>query len=221
MAFEPTPNRSNPVANAYLAPPAENGACFGPHGSCAGSGKRGSQQPAGNKFNRELRGEGSFPAQARPGFPGLGAGTGNPRSSRSPTRVLVWLVILLGLAALVLIPIVKAAWRGRRLHRVGDPRERVITIFSVFSGEAAEVGLGRSEGETIDEYRVRLERSVAFSDGHLGRLSGAAVRAAYSPRSVDNDDAVEAAADARVAIRDIRREAGIVRRVMGIYRPTL
>jgi len=60
---------------------------------------------------------------------------------------------------------------------------------------------------------------VSFSDGHLHRLATATARAAYAERDPDATQADAATEDARTAIRDLRKDAGLVRRVTGIYRP--
>ena len=67
----------------------------------------------------------------------------------------------------------------------------------------------------------RLAAAVRFSDGHLDRLTAAAIRAAYSGRPTTEAEAREALRDARTAIRDIRSDAGLVRRLRGVYRPGL
>jgi Domain of unknown function (DUF4129) len=81
------------------------------------------------------------------------------------------------------------------------------------------VGFGRRPGETLTEYRRRLSERVRFSNGHLTRLTSAVERAAYAEDGIDETTARAALADARVAIRDVRREAGLSRRVLGVYRP--
>jgi hypothetical protein len=97
----------------------------------------------------------------------------------------------------------------------------VLAAYRVFDGEAADVGLGRRDGETIQEHRARLVSSVAFSDGHLGRLTSLAARAAYAPEAPSRSDADASAEDARLAIHDLRKEAGLFRRITGTYRPGL
>ncbi len=134
--------------------------------------------------------------------------------------------ISLGLLAafalfLIVMPIVKTVMRRRILRRSREPREHVLAAYRVFDGEAADIGLGRREGETIEEHRARLAASIAFSDGHLGRLTTLAVRAAYAPESPSRSDADASTEDARKAIRDLRKEAGLLRRITGTYRPGL
>ena len=132
--------------------------------------------------------------------------------------------ILLGLLAvvallLVLVPIVKSVWRRTLLRRSRPPRERVLAAYRVFDGEATDLGLGRHDGETVEEHRARLAAAIAFSDGHLGRLTAATARAAYAARPPTSQEAREVAEDARRAIRDLRRDAGWLRRAVGTYRP--
>jgi transglutaminase-like putative cysteine protease len=122
---------------------------------------------------------------------------------------------------LIVMPIVKAVMRRRLLRTSREPREHVLAAYRVFDGEAADIGLGRREGETIEEHRARLMASVAFSDGHLGRLTSQAVRAAYASEGPSRSDADASAEDARLAIRDLRKEAGLLRRITGTYRPGL
>jgi hypothetical protein len=129
-------------------------------------------------------------------------------------------IVLVALGALlVVVPIAKGAWRYRALHRRREPREAVLAAYRVFDGEAADLGLGRADGETLMEYRDRIGSKVRFSDGHLTALTGAAMRAAYSADPVAREDAQEAARAAQTAIRDMRRNTALVRRLTGVYRP--
>jgi hypothetical protein len=50
-------------------------------------------------------------------------------------------------------------------------------------------------------------------------LTAAATRAAYAEDGIEPDDARDALRDARIAIRDVRKQTGLARRVMGVYRP--
>jgi hypothetical protein len=122
---------------------------------------------------------------------------------------------------LIVVPIVKWILRRRVLARAGEPRARVLAAYRVFDGEAADLGMGRRDGETLEEHRARLAETVAFSDGHLVRLTDATARAAYAPDPPTREEAEHIARDARVAVRDLRRDAGVARRILGIYRPGL
>jgi hypothetical protein len=119
------------------------------------------------------------------------------------------------------IPVGKGLWRRRELRRKGPARQRVLAAYRVFDGEIADVGLGRHDGETLEEQRARLSALVAFSDGHLGRLTDLATRAAYSGADPSDEDADRAVEDARKAASDVRRSVGLGRRIVGVYRPGL
>jgi transglutaminase-like putative cysteine protease len=136
-----------------------------------------------------------------------------------PLRPVLAVLGLLVLALIVLVPIVKATLRRRMLHHGHDPRMLVLTAYRVFDGEAADVGMGRRPGETIAEHRARLASTVRFSDGHLDRLAAATESAAYSEATVDTETVRAARHDAKVAIKDVWRHAGPVRRLLGLYRP--
>jgi transglutaminase-like putative cysteine protease len=134
--------------------------------------------------------------------------------------IFLGLLILLGVL-LIVVPIVKSAWRRRLLRRSREPRDHVLAAYRVFDGEAADLGLGRREGETLDEHRARLAAAIAFTDGHLGRLTSLATRAAYASEAPTREEANASVDDARKAIRELRRDAGIIRRIVGTYRPGL
>jgi transglutaminase-like putative cysteine protease len=236
LPFEPTPRRPNPVAQitgSYLNPattvadvdrPAGDGGgggtttdgATGP-ASCLVAGRR---VPINNRLCNEVGqtapdrfgGHGGFGAERFPfARPDDGYGI--------PIRLVLSILLLLGLVLLVLVPTAKWAVRLRIAHRHAPPREMVLAAFRLFDGEAADVGLGRRPGETLSEYRGRLDERVRFSDGHLGRLTGAVTRAAYAGGDIDDDEAHTALHDARVAIRDVRKDAGLARRLLGVYRP--
>jgi hypothetical protein len=95
----------------------------------------------------------------------------------------------------------------------------VLAAFDVFERGAADLGLGRREGETLNEYRGRLHGAVRFSDGRLERLTGLADVTLYSRRDPDGGDAERALADARAMAADIRKEVGRIRVLAGALRP--
>jgi transglutaminase-like putative cysteine protease len=231
LPFEPTPTRPNPIAEpgTYLNPTAPTAGVSEGGGQQIQTGLRG----AGGDYCQEVRplpGQLCKLEQLRParggssGLPrhllgGLGEGAQAEPGYSVPYRWIL-LGLLAGLGALLLlVPLVKSVWRRTLLRRSSEPRERVLAAYRVFDGEATDLGLGRREGETLEEHRARLAATVAFSDGHLGRLTSAAARAAYSPEQPTPQEAREVAQEARRAIRDLRRDAGWLRRAMGTYRP--
>ena len=174
-------------------------------------------------------------ATALPGREPAPAGPGRLRPARhrsGPPRptgrgircrtgwIFLGLLIALGVL-LIVVPIAKSAWRRRLLRRSREPREHVLAAYRVFDGEAADLGLGRRDGETLDEHRARLAAAIAFTDGHLGRLTTQATRAAYAAQAPTPEEAKASVEDAHRAIRELRKDAGLIRRIVGTYRPGL
>jgi hypothetical protein len=94
-----------------------------------------------------------------------------------------------------------------------------VIAFRLLESGAADVGLGRGAGETPWEYRVRLERAFGLTGPALDRLVTIAGRAMYAARDLPVDQAREAVAAARLALREIRRRSGALRVVAGALRP--
>jgi transglutaminase-like putative cysteine protease len=238
LPFEPTPGRGvRPAAmvDTYLNPtaPAPSGPdpSANPEQNPLGPGGAGGEEceaagVPGQLCNSDFlnpgapRGVDALP----PGFlPGQGAAP--PLEDESgysvPYRwILLGLLVLAGIL-LIVIPVVKASARRVVLRRSREPREHVLAAYRVFDGEAADIGMGRREGETLEEHRARLAATVAFSDGHLGRLTDAAERAAYGSTDPTREEADASVRDAHVAIKDLRKQAGMLRRIVGTYRPGL
>jgi transglutaminase-like putative cysteine protease len=153
-------------------------------------------------------------------LPSIGAAADPDGSGYSVPYRLIFLGLLIALGVLlIVVPIAKSAWRRRLLRRSREPREHILAAYRVFDGEAADLGLGRREGETLDEHRARLAAAIAFTDGHLGRLTAQATRAAYAAEAPSPEEASSAARDAHRAIRELRQDAGLIRRIVGTYRP--
>lgn len=206
LAFEPTPSRTNPMGQSYIFPrgPA------GPANPFVGEEafvRQGRQRP------QQLE---DRPPVVDPGAAGASGGPGVPGP---------WVLPLLGLGLALLVavalPLGKAWLRRRVVARARGPGERVVAAFGVLQGVAADLGLGRGNGETVHEYRNRLRDSVALSDGHLDVVTGLLELALYSERPVPAEDATAALGASRVVVGDLRRSAGVRRRVLGALRPAL
>jgi len=225
LPFEPTPGGwRSPLATAgsYLSP-GTPGACPSSAPGCAAGGQTTVREgTTGGRLTGKLQQVEFFlqpeGGRARRG----GVETPVPDTGYSiPYRLLFLALLALAGLLLITVPIVKAAWRRRTVHGARDTDALVLRAYRVFDGEAADLGLGRSVGETIAEHRDRLASLVHVSDGHLDRLTIAVIRAAYSGRPTTEVEARDALRDARTAIRDIRSDAGLLRRLRGVYRPGL
>jgi transglutaminase-like putative cysteine protease len=236
LQFEPTPGHGthpNAQAGTYLNPAPESqtspgqvdeqGNPIGPGGSTPGCENAASLGPRERQLlcNKERRPErnrgGGF---VTPSIIDTGQVPDENGYSVPYRMIFLGLLVALGIL-LIVVPIVKSAWRRRLLRRSREPRDHVLAAYRVFDGEAADLGLGRREGETLDEHRARLAAAIAFTDGHLARLTSLATRAAYASEAPTREEANASADDARNAIRELRRDAGIIRRIVGTYRPGL
>ena len=216
LPFEPTPGKTNPTMVTYMSSSSSGGDCRQSTGNCSTGGtttkhKHGGKNPtvqgregaAGNLNNRPVT----------PGMPSSAPG------HTVPVREAVSWLAIAAAVVLVAIPLLRWFRRRRKLHDAArEPRALILATYDVFSERAADLGLGRGPGETPLEYRQRVEATDLLVDGHLERLTGTVVRAAYASHAPSNDDAMDAAADADQIIRDLRRSTPLRRRLFGIYR---
>jgi transglutaminase-like putative cysteine protease len=223
LAFEPTPGRSNPVASGYTSPVDE-----GPPGRAgapdiaAGNLTGKDAQIRSTEARERISGEGCPPGFSeqlcREFLQRRGIDVPASDESSSWRRQVLVGGLVLAILVVLSIPLVKRAQRRLRMARAHSPRERVLAAYEVLVDQARDVGFGREPGETLREYRARLERRVQFSDGHLGRLTAAADRAAYSRLEMTEDVAMQASTDARQAAEDIRRSIGTLQLMAGWFR---
>jgi transglutaminase-like putative cysteine protease len=210
LAFEPTPQRTNP-AGAYLG----TGGLTGPGGvGQRGRGRRG-QDASAIQPREEFNATGTSSFQEAPAIAG---------PARQP-RPVPWARLALALLATVAVVmafsvVAKAVARRVALARRGPPRRAVRTAYRVFEASATDLGYGRRPSETLWEYRERLRDGRPFSDGHLERITSLADTAMYAARQMDDGQAAEAAAASRTLIRDLRRQAGMVRAALAALRPS-
>jgi hypothetical protein len=213
LPFEPTPFVGvNPAATSYIYALACHGAgCVsddGRGGGGSGSGTTPTSTPATHPSGPSPS---QGPTPTASSLPAEGSGS-------SAFRPLFWASAIAGLVV-VGVPLARRLrWRRKLAHAARDPRGLILASYRVFSERAAGLGLGREPGETPSEYRLRIEATDRLTDGHLERLTGKVVVAAYSARPVTTDDALDAVADADQVIRDLRRSTPLARRLVGIYR---
>lgn len=221
LAFEPTPNRTNPIANEY-----QNPAVSCPPGTpgCPGGGGNGGVDAPGttgtpsglpgqlrNLARREF---GGVPIIALPPIE-----ASSEQGRRVPTGLVALALLGVALVVALAIPPVRAIRRRRRLRRAGDePRALILATYDVFAERAADLGYPRTSGETLLEYRRRLTSSGSIADGHLERLTSIAGRAAYAPTEPIGADVREASEAAHTVLHDLRGRTPITQRITGQYR---
>ena len=220
LAFEPTPGRTNPVANEYQHPSVS---CLPGTPGCAAAGGGGITQAPGTTGT-----PGGLPRQLenvnRREFPGglplstlpTDAGAGR---THVPALLVVLFLLALSLVAALAIPPARALRRRARLRKAGhEPRALILATYDVFAERAADLGHPKSPGETLEEYRKRLAAGGDVTDGHLDRLTSIAGRAAYASAEPAASDVREASEAATTVLHDLRERTPIGRRIAGQYR---
>jgi hypothetical protein len=216
LPFEPTPGKSNPVMTTYMTSSSSSDGCRESTGNCSTGGTTGNHKGSGKDPTVQGREGAAGNFNNRPISPGTASSAPGRRVPSG--EVLSWLVVA-GVLVLAGIPFVRWFRRRRKLHNAArEPRALILATYDVFSERAADLGFGRGPGETPFEYRRRVEAADVLVDGHLERLTGSVVRAAYGSRAPSDDDALDAAADADQIIRDLRHSTPLRRRLFGIYR---
>jgi hypothetical protein len=134
--------------------------------------------------------------------------------------MVVALAILAAAVVLLLAIPGRRAWRRRRLlRRAGDePRRLILASYDVFADRAAELGLPRGIGETPREYAYRVGTDGRVPEGRVDRLASLVTRAAYAPAEPSPEDALDAAADAQVALQELAGATPLTRRLAGRLR---
>lgn len=217
LAFEPTPGRTNPIANSYDNPSTVCSApqgC-GPNKDFPGGGARNPNQIPGQRTNVDTRktGGGGVP-------PGTGVRVISPEPFRFPTGLAVGVLGLLAVLVLALTPPVRVLRRRAKLRRAGhDPRARILAVYDAFASKAGAMGWARHLGETLQEYRRRLDATASLNGDAMVRLTGLAGRAAYAPADPQDADADAAASAAETTLRDLQRGTPLGRRILGWYLP--
>ena len=222
LAFEPTPGRTNPVANEYQHP---SESCPPGTAGCPASSGGGVTDVPGTTGNA-----GDLPPQLvnlgrREFSRGLSLSPLPPsdatggRSGRVPAGVVILLLLAVSLVAALAIPPFRALRRRTRVRRAGgEPRALILATYDVFAERAADLGHPKTPGETLHEYRTRLTAGGAITDGHLDRLTSIAGRAAYAPDEPAASDVREASEAATSVLHDLRERTPIGRRIAGQYR---
>jgi hypothetical protein len=216
LPFEPTPGKSNPVMTTYMTSSSSSDGCRESTGNCSTDGPTHNHKGTGKNPTVQGREGAAGNFNNRPLSPGTAS---SAPGRRVPSGEVLSLLVVAGVLVLAGIPLVRWFRRRRKLHNAArEPRALILATYDVFSERAADLGFGRGPGETPFEYRRRVEAADVLVDGHLERLTGSVVRAAYGSRAPSDDDALDAAADADQIIRDLRHSTPLRRRLFGIYR---
>ncbi len=210
LPFEPTPGRSNPSAQYLLPRALRGGGSGGPVG-----GAEGDPGSASAVEQRE-----SFQP-----LPGALEPLGEPRDGQRPERSPWWPVglVVVGIAFVVFLaaPPLKALARRVALTRAADGRPRILAAYTWLLTGAADLGLGRKVSETPAEFRERLRANASLPQDAVDRISSLADRALYSRSKPLAGQGEEAVIAARTILRELRRDAGLLRTLAAAIRPAV
>jgi transglutaminase-like putative cysteine protease len=231
LPFEPTPSRSNPVAS-YTAvsprferhqntvPPPQ---CISPRTGLGVRSEPGTTACGADGVPLEITSpDGTSNQPVRD--PNARAGVRSARNPRAQPSSGGWsfpATVILGIVALLIlvIPLGKTLWRISLMRRARGPRELVLAAYSVMTSTAADLGLGRRDDETIQEYSDRLKATVLFSDGQLDTLTRLVAGAAYGNDDIARPSADEAVRLSRLIGKEITRSREPSIRLLGLLRP--
>jgi hypothetical protein len=173
-------------------------------------------EPTPTRFN-PVAGDYTSPTAAeRAGGAAGGPGGELVDNPPEPARRIFPLIAVALLVAVILFGFARIGRRRIDLFRAHSPEERVVAAYGLFESWAGDVGFRRRAGETPLEYQARLKRTVPFSNGHLEHVTALTGRALYSGAIVSTVQAREAVSAAKAAARDVRRHAGVRRRILGV-----
>ena len=133
---------------------------------------------------------------------------------------LVTIAGVLGVLLAIGIPLLHWLRRRRRLHTAHDPRGLILATYDVFTDRARELGVGRSPGETPEEFRRKLAGADKLDGAaaSLTRMTTEVVRAAYAAEEPDADTAASVRHDADEVLHAMRAATPLRDRVVGRYR---
>jgi len=219
LTFDPTPQFSDPASLTYAAGtttircvPGQGHNCGNLHPGPGGKGQ--------NAIDSRVH-----VGDVKAGITNrLQGGDTNAPQTRTLGGLTLSDVVLAAVALALLVAVGIPVWHGirrrRRLRVAHDPRTLVLATYDVFTDRAKELGVGRSPGDTPDEFRRKLAATDTLDGAEepLLRMTAEVVRAAYAP---DGPDATVAAAvrhDADEVLHALRAATPWRQRVVGRYR---
>jgi hypothetical protein len=216
VAFEPTPGRGAPGAEAYTGI-AEQQAAPGEANVATTVAGGGAGPPITPSTIDPSATTSSVPLE------GLGEGLSTSDGSAAPDddpfveragRYAVWLIGIAALVALLYVGsliVVRDARRRARRRAAATPSGRIRLAGAEVTEAAPLLGLGRSPHETHREYSRRLGGALPELDDDVRALFGNLERADYAPVEADE-------ADAGVATMAGEHVTGAIRSYAGSWR---
>ena len=190
VAFEPTPGRGAPGAEAYTGVP-----------EAQASPQQGAPATTAVPTTAVAPDDPSTPSTTT--APGRSSAGGEDKRAgplwRHPAVMVLLGVVALTLALLLAIPMAKGARRRRRRAGAVTPADRVWVAWTEAADAVARAGAPRRLAETLDEHAVRAGTGAALPSPAataLATLARDAAAASYSPAPLAEETAERARASA-------------------------
>ena len=189
VAFEPTPGRGAPGAEAYTGIPEQQ----------AAPATRDVPEPTPATVPQTIPAGGSVPTTEPLGRE-LQAGGHHHRHPSWPGRLEAAAAAVASAALLwgAGVPLAKRRRRARRRAAATDPTRRTLVAWEEASEALAAAGTGRRSSETPSEYARRAATAERLPPGALEQLAAAASAATWSASGVSQDVATRAVEGARL-----------------------
>ena len=213
VAFEPTPGRGAPGAEAYTGVPEAQAA---------------PQQPGvattAVPTTAVTADDPSTPSTtAAPAGPAGGATSAGARGLwRHPAVVVLLGLVTLLVLVLPAVPLAKHVRRGRRRAHAVTPADRVWVAWTEAAGAVARAGAPRRPAETLDEHAVRAGTGAALPSpaaAALAMLARDAAAASYSGAPLEQEAAERARSSADTVVAAVHDMATRRRRMAWILDP--
>ena len=187
IAFEPTPGRGEPGAQAYTGVEPQQ-AAPGNDPNAVAPANRPAPAPtttvAGAGPATTVRPDGATPRTQPADAASAAAAKSTPQAGVSPWLV-VFAILLLGLIAwLAALPRLVHWWRAR--HRSNNPTERIAQSWNLSAKALGLLGLAPQIGETPLEHARRAARMIDLDRRTLGELAVCATAAIYGGLGSDS-----------------------------------
>jgi transglutaminase-like putative cysteine protease len=218
LTFDPTPGFADPSSSSYARVGASTPPCIAVQGheTC---GLHPGEGPGGGA-NNPIPHPGGVKGQVNAAQ--ATAATASQRRALGGITLpnLVTIAAVLGLLLGIGIPLLHWLRRRRRLHTAHDPRGLILATYDVFTDRARELGVGRSPGETPEEFRRKLAGADKLDGAaaSLHRMTTEVVRAAYAAEDPDAETAASVRRDADEVLHAMRAATPLRERVIGRYR---
>jgi transglutaminase-like putative cysteine protease len=207
VAFEPTPGRGRPGAEAYTGAPESQANPIAPQTATTAAPTTTTTTAPGST------------ATTKPRDLNVDAGNGSATVSHGSNKLVRALLVLAGLAVAwcLAVPVLLRRRRTRRRAAASNGGERVLVAWEEAAEAMGQAGVPRRGAETLHEYASRAPGVAGLPAAATEALRGLADQAAlasYGPDGLGTEAVGQAVGRARAVEAAVAGAAGRVRRVL-------